>query len=82
MKLESKLYKFELQKVTELSKVIGGAVQETYYQSETGCGHDKMDTQTNNGCTYTNSEGKTESCDFATYSQLASTSYDDSWTKK
>lgn len=54
MKLESKLYKFELQKVTELSKVIGGAVQETYYQSETGCGHDKMDTQTNNGCTYTN----------------------------
>lgn len=81
MKLESKLYKFELQKVTELSKVIGGAVQETKYSSESGCGRDKMDLQTDNGHTYKDPEGNTCTCDFATYSQLASISYDDSWTK-
>ena len=81
MKLESKLYKFESQKVSELSKIIGGQVQETKYSCEAGCGHDKMDTTTNNGYICTNQNGVSSPCDFATYEQLASPSVNADWAK-
>lgn len=50
--LNSKLFKqYDKQRLTSLSKIIGGQVQGTEYDNGQHCGHDTIDRDTKNGPT-------------------------------
>lgn len=63
-KLESKLYKFEKQRVESLAKILGGETQNTKYDNGDHCGHDTINEGTADGPAVTLNGQPGIHCDF------------------